>query len=161
MSLCADKTDHQSNMQDLPKPHADGASTTASPRYFQRVLKSLTPLCFFFFVKLLLPSCFFITWAHMATGVLVSGGRLTESWGTHFSVAQDATLPAGAACALVQVPGLPLHIKFPARCSANHLWLPTARFIYRRKIQKQRKQGGLQNVAVLNEISRFSQRNWS
>lgn len=69
----------------------------------------------------------------MAAGVLVPDGGLTESRGTRLSVAQDAALPAGAACTLVQVPGLPLHVKLPARCSADHLWLATAGLIYWRK----------------------------
>lgn len=56
----------------------------------------------------------------MATGVLVPDGRLAESRGTHFSVAQHASLPAGAAGALVQVPCLAFHIKFSPRGSAHH-----------------------------------------
>lgn len=70
----------------------------------------------------------------MATGVFVPDGRLAESWGTHFSVAQDASLPAGAAGALVQVPRLPFHIKFPPGGSAhNHVHpirLTAARLVY-------------------------------
>lgn len=69
----------------------------------------------------------------MAAGVLVPDGGLTESRGTGFSVAQDTALPAGAARTLVQVPGLPLHVKLPTRCSADHLWLAAARLIYWRK----------------------------
>lgn len=61
-----------------------------------------------------------VTWTRVATGVLVPDGRLAERRGTHFSVAQDATLPAGAACALVQVPRLALHVKFPPGGSAHH-----------------------------------------
>lgn len=56
----------------------------------------------------------------MTTGVLGPDGRLAESRGTLFSVAQDATLPAGAASALVQVPRLALHVKFPTGGSAHH-----------------------------------------
>lgn len=56
----------------------------------------------------------------MAAGVLVPEGRLAQSRGTHFSVAQDASLPAGAARALVQVPRLALHVKLPAGRSAHH-----------------------------------------
>lgn len=72
----------------------------------------------------------YFTWADMATGVLVPGWGLTHSRGTHFSIAQDAALPAGAACTVVQVPGLSLHIEFPPRGSTHHqvhaLWLTTA-----------------------------------
>lgn len=72
----------------------------------------------------------YCTWADMATGVLVPGWGLTHSRGTHFSIAQDAALPAGAACTLIQVPGLSLHIEFPPRGSTHHqvhaLWLTTA-----------------------------------
>lgn len=60
------------------------------------------------------------TWTRVATGVLVPDGRLAESRGTRFSVAQDATLPAGAASALVQVPRLALHVEFPTGGSAHH-----------------------------------------
>lgn len=56
----------------------------------------------------------------MAAGVLVPDGRLAQSRGTHFGVAQDASLPAGAARALVQVPRLALHVKLPAGRSAHH-----------------------------------------
>lgn len=56
----------------------------------------------------------------MAAGVLVPAGRLAQSRGTHFSVAQDASLPAGAAGALVQVPRLALHVKFSPGGSAHH-----------------------------------------
>lgn len=56
----------------------------------------------------------------MATGVLVPDGRLAESRGTHFGVAQDSSLPAGAARALVQVPGLALHVKLAPRSPAHH-----------------------------------------
>ena len=70
----------------------------------------------------------------MATGVLVPDWRLAESRGTHFSVAQDTSLPAGAARALVQVPGLPLHVKLPAGRPAHHhvhpLWLTAAWLVY-------------------------------
>lgn len=66
------------------------------------------------------PGPFPLTWAHVATGVLVPDRRLAESRGTHFGVAQDASLPAGAARALVQIPGLALHVKFAPRCSAHH-----------------------------------------
>lgn len=61
-----------------------------------------------------------LTWTRVTTGVLGPDGRLAESRGTLFSVAQDATLPAGAASALVQVPGLALHVKFPTGGSAHH-----------------------------------------
>lgn len=56
----------------------------------------------------------------MATGVLVPDRCLAESRGTHFGIAQDASLPAGAPRALVQVPGLPLHVKLPPGRSAHH-----------------------------------------
>lgn len=78
----------------------------------------------------LFPALFLITWAHVATGVLVPDRRLAESRGTHFSVAQDTSLPAGAARALVQVPGLPLHVELPPGRPAHHhvhpLWLTAA-----------------------------------
>lgn len=66
------------------------------------------------------PALFPLTWAHVAAGVLVPDGRLAQSRGTHFGVAQDASLPAGAARALVQVPRLALHVKLPAGRSAHH-----------------------------------------
>lgn len=76
------------------------------------------------------PGLYQLTLAHVAAGVLVPGRRLAESRGTNFGVAQDASLSAGAARALVQVPGLALHVEFPAGSSANHhvhpLWLTTA-----------------------------------
>lgn len=89
-----------------------------------------TPWVFFPTPASLYTVLFLITWAYVATGVLVPDWCLTESRGTHFSVAQDTSLPTGAACALVQVPGLPLHIKFAPRCPAHHhvhpLWLTAA-----------------------------------
>lgn len=73
----------------------------------------------------------------MAAGVLVPDWRLAKSWGTHFGVTQDTSLPAGAARAFVQVPGLPLHIKLSPRCSAHHhvhpLRLTAARVVYSRR----------------------------
>lgn len=63
-----------------------------------------------------------ITWTHVATSVLVPDGCLAESRGTHFGVAQDASLPAGAAGALVQVPRLPFHVEFsPGGSAHNHV----------------------------------------
>lgn len=76
------------------------------------------------------PAFLLLTWAHVATGILVPDWRLAESRGAHLGVAQDASLPAGAARALVQVPRLALHVKFPAGRSAHHhvhpLWLTAA-----------------------------------
>lgn len=56
----------------------------------------------------------------MAAGVLAPDGRLAQSRGAHFGVAQHASLPAGAARALVQVPRLALHVKLPAGRPAHH-----------------------------------------
>lgn len=56
----------------------------------------------------------------MAAGVLVPDGRLAQSRRTHFGVAQHASLPAGAARALVQVPRLALHVKLAAGRPAHH-----------------------------------------
>lgn len=93
--------------------------TSATSGYFYVMNPASLHLCLFPF-----------TWAYVATGVFVPDWCLAESRGTHFSVAQDTPLPAGAACALVQVPGLPLHVKLPPRCSAHHhvhsLWLTAA-----------------------------------
>lgn len=87
---------------------------------------------------------FYLTWAYVATGVLVPDWCLTQSWGTHLCVAQDTSLPASAARALVQVPGLSLHVKLPPRCSAHHhvhpLWLTAAWLIYSTEGGGDRKQ---------------------
>lgn len=56
----------------------------------------------------------------MAAGVLVPDGRLAQSRRAHLGVAQHASLPAGAARALVQVPRLALHVKLAARRPAHH-----------------------------------------
>lgn len=76
-----------------------------------------------------------ITWTHVAAGILVPAGRLAQSRGTHFSVAQDTSLPAGAAGALVQVPCLAFHVKFsPGGSAHNHVHpvrLTAARLVYR------------------------------
>lgn len=77
---------------------------------------------------------FVITWTNVAASILVSDRCLAESWRTHLGVAQDSSLPAGAASALVQVPGLSFHIKLPSRCSTDHdvhsFWLTTAWLVY-------------------------------
>lgn len=126
-------------MQDLSKPHADSTSKTAlyfSTHYPNIWCPPLHTLGLFYKITPASPctGLFLITWAYVATGVLVPDWCLTESRGTHFSVTQDTSLPTGAACALVQVPGLPLHIKFSPRCSAHHhvhpLWLTAAWLIY-------------------------------
>lgn len=138
-------------MQDLPKPHADSTSKAAlylmrPPRVFSEMTHA--PVS---------PGFFPLTWAYVATGVLVPDWCLAESRRAHLSVAQDTSLPAGAARALVQVPGLPLHVKLPPRCSAHHhvhpLWLTAARLIYRRRCGEEMKGNSHAHVLLSNSHS--------
>lgn len=72
-------------------------------------------------------------WAHVAAGVFVPDGGVAQSWRTDFRVTQDSSSLTGASRALVQVPGLALHVELSSRGSAYHhvhaLGLTTARLI--------------------------------